>query len=1156
MARIWIFFNQKKALSYLILVALVIFGINAVFNIQRESAPEVQIPVAIVSSTLPGASPENIEKLIVNEIEKAVSGISNIDKVTSTSKEGVGVVVIKFNADADIKESIDDVKDAVDKIRDDLPEDATEPIVSDVNFTDQPVLIASIVSDLPVTEFKNEADNLTDEIEKIQGVSRAELSGIRDRQVTVIVNKKDLLAYKLTLQDVERAIKTNNVTMPIGSIEVDGNEYPINFKGDIEDTTEIANIPIKTNDGKIILLSDIAFVSDGVENYKTISRVSVNGELPVQAATLLVFKQKGADITKVSKEIAKLVEETNSKENANTKIVITHDAGETIIKDLNKLTRTGLTTIVLVFLVLLVALGKNEAIIASLSIPLSFLTAFIVMNATGNTINFISLFSLILAIGILVDTAIVVTEAIHTNIKSGLSKEDSVKKAIKEFHYPITTGNLTTIAVFFPLFTISGVTGEFIASIPFTVIAVLISSLIISLAFVPLIAASFLHKKNKSKFEDKQEMYTEKFKKWYEEKIPWILDSKKRKIKFVVGLSVLLLMLVVMPFLGFIKVSFFPQSDMDFLYINVENPQGTTLEKTSMSIIPIEEMLSDIPEIESFTTVAGAESAFDENPRSGHRFGSVTINLKSDKDKTSQKILEEIENKLSVYKNLNAKVKQPNDGPPSGAPVLITFFGDDIDELKEVANKSAKILEKIDGTRIVSSSAKDDASEFDLYINRAKAAKLGVSPFTIASTLRTAVFGTTATTIKKGSDEIDVIVKLNLNENWNNINDTNKISLDAIRELPINTPSGTIILGSLLTEKLNSSSERIQHEDEKRISTVSSQVKDGFVARDITNEFKEKIRKEIVLPEGITMKIGGETEDVNKSFKEMFIALIMGVILVLAVLVVQFNSFKQSLIILSVIPLSLIGVLLGLLLTQEYLSFPTMLGFIALAGIVVNNAIILVDVWNRLREENEEMPLRDVVIKGATLRLRPIFLTTVTTIIGIIPLIFASDVWRPIAIAIVFGLSFAVTLTLVLVPVLYLKFCKLTPNMKTKNEIIKHDKEKLNESFTSATKSLFIFAVLAFAFTPFCTHAFLYTPENIHYAYQEAPQAFSFDEYGQAVGSTVSGIPFRQRNILNDSNIRLQRFEIGIAYWYVSDKGIIWADTDLEALSIYISRIG
>jgi multidrug efflux pump len=1161
MARIWIFFVEKQALSYLLLIALAILGGFSMLAIQRESSPEVQIPIAIVSATLPGASPEDVELLLVKEIENAVANIDQVKKITSTAREGVGSVVVEFQASANLASSIQKVKDEVDRVRASLPEDATDPVVSEVNFADQPIVIASIVSDLPVTEFRKEAKDLAESIENVAGVSRAEVTGIREQEVSVLVQKEALIQHGLSLDDVTRAIRVNDVSAPVGSITMEGITYPLAFEGRILDTGSVAGIPLTTQNGATLRLSDVAYVTDGIEKPSTMSRVSVDGSLPLQAATLSVYKQRGADITQISRDVSTILEARNGG-TAGTSVVVTFDAGENIITDLSQLVRTGLQTILLVLIVLFVALGWREALIASLSIPLSFLTALMVMDLTGNTLNFISLFSLILAIGILVDTAIVIVEAIHTNIKAGLPKEDAVRRAVHDFHYPVTTGNLTTIAVFAPLFTISGVTGEFIASIPFTVIAVLVSSLVISLAFIPLIASTFLHRES-THSEETQDNTAKKIQNWYRDLMPKLLDYKRRKWALVSGLTALLVILIALPFFGLIKVGFFPQSDVDYLYISIEEPQGTPLERTDLAVRTIEEAIMDVPEIEFFTTTIGAGSVFDQNPTSGPRFGSITLNLREERTRSSTEILKDIESRLAQYANITYRVLQPSEGPPSGTPVSITFYGEDTDDLQALTLTARNILQEVPGTRVVTSSIEDGAHELRLRIDRTKSAELGVTPSQVASTLRTAVFGTTATTIKTEGEEIDVVVQLNLNSNSTNPAFSTYTTLDALSELPLTTQSGTVVLlGSVIETSLSTANDTISREDRKRIATVSSQVADGYVAREVSTAFKTAFESEVTMPDGITMKLGGETEEVDQSFSDTFRALGLGVLLIFVVLVIQFNQFRQAFIVLSVVPLSLIGVLLGLLITREYLSFPSMLGFIALAGIVVNNAIILVDVWNRMRKDQPDMPLRDVVIEGATLRLRPILLTTITTIVGIAPLIFASELWRPIAVAIMFGLLFAVVLTLLLVPVLYLKLCKSKkdvnslPDYPRSQTSTKETLEHIGHVMsTHPIKQLIPVLLLAVLCVPTHSLAFTYDTETIHTTYREAPAEFSVDASGNATGATVSGMPFRQYGIANGYGIRLQKFEIGLAYWYVSDRGVIWANSDLEALSVYLSRI-
>ena len=592
---------------------------------------------------------------------------------------------------------------------------------------------------------------------------------------------------------------------------------------------------------------------------------------------------------------------------------------------------------------------------------------------------------------------------------------------------------------------------------------------------------------------------------------------------------------------------------------------------TELAVRTVEDELLTVPEVRSFTTNIGAGSPFDQSPESGPRFASVTVDLRPDRSRTSSEILTDIEERLSRYP-IDARVFQPNEGPPSGAPVLVTFFGTDSDVLRELANDAADVLRTIPGTRVVSSSSEDDANRFTLTVDRTRASELGLSPALIASTLRTAVFGTVATTIKEGGTEIDVVVTLDLNTAWETVHDTNRATVDAITELPIPTTRGTVLLGSVLSSSLDSSSEVIRREDRQRITTASAEVAPGGNARDISAAFEREFLARGPLPEGVRMRLGGETEEIDRSFRETFRALGIGIILVFAVLVIQFNRFRQAFIVLSVVPFSIIGVLLGLLVTREYLSFPSMLGFIALAGIVVNNAIILVDVFDRLRKERPDLSLRDIVIEGAARRIRPILLTAITTVVGVAPLIFVSALWRPIAISIMFGLIFAVFLTLLLVPALYLKFCKrlseddepmvpetrpdlpapTQPSLLTDGNTDKgHDSYVISPLFKSIAVLLLGAGALS---VPLSLHAFTYDNHNIRNTYHEAPASFSVGEDGSVVGATVSGIPFRQYGIANGYGIRLHRFEIGLAYWYVSDRGVIWAENDLVALSIYLSR--
>jgi len=440
----------------------------------------------------------------------------------------------------------------------------------------------------------------------------------------------------------------------------------------------------------------------------------------------------------------------------------------------------------------------------------------------------------------------------------------------------------------------------------------------------------------------------------------------------------------------------------------------------------VEEVLYDQVYIESFATSVGSSNVFSSSGSgSGEKLGNITVILKKERDKSSLELIEDLRNELVNIKIAKVTVAQPSEGPPSGAPVLIKFFGEDLDDLEKVVIKTEEILKNIPGTVDITNSMKGNVTEFVLKINRSKLAENNLSPVRIASILRTAVYGVDATTIKTGGEDIDVLVKLNLNIDNVDPDLTSRTTIDSIRQMEINTSNGVVLLGSLIDVTIQKNNASISHEEGERIATASAQLQKGANAVEINKVFQSEMKKDSeFLPEGVFLKIGGENEDIAKTFTEMLMALVAGLLLVIVVLILQFNSFRQTFFIVVGVLMSLIGVLFGLTIIGSAFSFPSFIGVIALAGIVVNNAIILIDTMNVMRKERTEVSVKDIVIESSVLRLRPILLTTLTTVIGMTPLILASGMWGPLAYSIIFGLSFATVITLVLIPILYLKYTK------------------------------------------------------------------------------------------------------------------------------------
>ncbi len=1028
MHSLWIFFLKKRAFTYLLMGALSFAGIVSLLAIPKESAPEVIIPVGVITTTMRGGGSLDMERLITDKIEQEVQNLENIDTVTSSSMEGVSVVSAQFLASADIDRSIDDLKQAVDRAKAEFPLEADEPRVTKINFADQPMLMLSISANLTPGDLAKLGETVAEEIESVSGVSEVRISGTRDREVTVVLHRAKLLHYGVRIDQVIAALTRANASLPVGNIVVDEVDYAIQFTGTLDSTLDVANIAVLSVSGTPVYLRDLATVRDGLEPTQTYARASTNNSPAESAMSLSVMKRAGGDVTAIAgavrERLTMLGQPGGILEEAS--VVITFDNGKEVTKNLNELTRAGVETVILVILMLILTIGWRESLIAALSIPLSFVIAFIGLYASGNTINFISLFSLILAIGILVDSGIVVTEAIHTRTKRFGNASDAAVQSIKEYGWPLIAGTMATVVFFVPLFFISGVVGKFISSIPFTLIFVLIASIVVALGMVPLLATQFTsHQKNR--LEVLQDHYAEKAKDWYRTMLGKVLVDRKFQNGFIATLVIGLIVSFTFPVVGLVKVQFFPEDDLEFVYIEIERPEGTTLGATDLSVREVEEYLYDYPYVESFVTTVGRASDWSgDGPVSSGgggnaKLGNITVNLKKERDKTSTEIMHDLRQVLRPIDTAIIRVNQPSGGPPVGAPVLIKFTGENLNELARAVETAESALSTIPGTRDIRTSLSNNGNQFALSIDRTRAATLGLSTIEVAQTLRAAVSGVTATTIKQGGDDIDVVVKVDLNPNFVDPEETRETTLESIMEIPMSTPVGTVLLGSVLKQNLTEHRAVINHEDGDRIMSLTAQITGDTTALEVGKQFEDALPT-LSIPEGVTVSIGGENEEVNRSFAEMGLALLAGMILAFAILVLEFNSFRYAMYLILTIPLSLFGVLFGLMISGQSLSFSSLLGVIALSGVIINHAIILLDSVIHTIQEHPDKPLHDSIIEASAVRLRPIFLTTVTTVVGMIPLAGVSALWGPLAFTIMFGLSFAMLLTLLLIPILFARW--------------------------------------------------------------------------------------------------------------------------------------
>lgn len=1038
----WEFFISHNRFTITILVAAVGLGLFSIIQIPKESNPEVNIPVGTVVTVFPGAGAGEVEELVTNIIEDKILSLEKVKEVVSTSREGLSIIGIEFDAKSDSNQQILDLKDKTDEAKIDLPNEAKDPIVNKVRFSDQPIYTFSMSGPFQVAQLKGFGEDLKDEIERVLGVSKVEIRGGQEREIQVVVDKAKLDRYELGIGQVTNSIRFANADIPTGTIETAEAKYNLRLQGRLLSSDDVKKIPISSTNGSPIFVSDVAQVIDGYQERTNISRLSVDGGQALPSISLSVFKSSGGNILRVVEKVEeKIAQAQEDFLPENIAIEVVRDDAKFIRDDLGNLLINGSQTILIVIFLLFLFLGWREALLAGTAIPLSFLITFIFLSALGLTINFLTLFSLILALGILIDSSIVVVEGTHRHIKSGLPPKDAAILTIRDFKTPLIAGTLTTVFAFVPMLLMSGVMGQFIKHIPITVTIVLLSSLFVSLAIITTLSTRWLkndrqnnnqnqlpniqttRKNGLKKIFAKRHQLLDRFCVRYEKILYNLLHTKSARKKFVIVIVTLFLISLALPLTGILKVKMFPQQDMDFFYIDLKKPPGTLLESTSQIMNQIEEALYTDKRIKSFAVTVGSQAMAGNlgEESAGSHLANIIVNLNEDLKEKSYKIVEQYQQKFNKSIDAEVSVTQLGMGPGEAAPVEIVISGESLNTLDVLGQEFENILKEIKGAVNVQTTIQEPSGEFVIQIDRAKAQLYGVSTVELAQILRTAVSGSTATVIRSNEGEIDVVVKYALNHKISENGKTNIADLSTIESLTIATPKGDIPLGSFTKSELSGVRPSIHHEDGKRVVRVTSFTRSGTQAQEIFNEVEKKMQK-LNIPSGYSITMGGEAEDIQQSFNDMFRAMILAVFLIASALILQFNSFRQPLFILTTIPLALIGVFIGLFLMDLPITFPGIIGIVALVGIVVNNAIILIDKINKNRKEN--MDMETAIIEAGKARMRPIFLTTITTVFGILPVTLSSEMWGPLGFSIIFGLSFSTILTLFVIPMLYRRFAR------------------------------------------------------------------------------------------------------------------------------------
>lgn len=1027
---IWTFFIRRRAVSILLTIAIILLGISAFTTMPRDIQPEVNIPIATITTILPGATPKDTESLITIPIEKEIAGTSNIQNLTSISGMGISNIMIEFDTGTDLTQAVQDLKDHVDNIKNILPIEANDPMVSQVKSNTTSIISFSIIGKRSIPELTEIAKEIRDELEKIEGVSKVEMIGGQEKIIEINIDKTKAESYGLNIQNVADLIKYSSPNVPIGIISTDNINYSLRVDNKFQTIEELQNLPLMVvpdENNTTILLSDIATVRENYPQSGVKSKLSVQGKESKQTVTLQLFKKDQSNVLKIA-DLAKekITELEKNIIPADVEIAVSNDNSTFIRSDLGILTSNGIQTTIFITIILFLALGFAEGFIAGLSIPLSLLFAVTVMNIMGLTINSLTLFALVIALGLMVDTAIVIMEGIHLNMKNGMNSTEAAINSVETYKWPLIAGTLTTIFAFFPMLLVQGLVGEFLKALPLTISAALLGSLFISLTIGPSITARLLQKHHIKEKTSILESFFDRLGDIFHNIIYFVIGKTSGKIITVIVTLALFLGSMYLPLAGLLKVEMFPQTDIQFFIINIETPKGSDLAKTEALAAKVENIIYEIPEVDNFLTILGSSQSLSPTDivavggASEPNLANITVNLvtKDQRERKSYQISEEVRNKLAKINDGKVTLKEMHEGPPTEAPITVRIKGENLETLKIIANDIVKIIQDIPGTQNTESSFKTGINEIKFTLDRNKIIQHGLNPAQVAIFVRNALQGIEATTVNFDNKDFDLIVQYNLPKK----NGSTDTSIDLIKSLEIATPKGySVPLGELGSNELVESAATIQRENQKKVIRVISDLE-----KDISpTEIVQKIQTELgtyKMPDGYEISFGGDTEAINESFQDLFRSMTVAVILIAFTLVIMFNSLKQPFIILLTLPLAIIGVFPGLMFIGLKFSFPAFLGIVALSGVVVNDAIILIDKINQNRREKVEF--KEAIAEAAKSRLQPIIITSLTTIVGILPLALSNEFWAGLGFTLIFGLSVSTLLTLIVVPVFYYLFEK------------------------------------------------------------------------------------------------------------------------------------
>ncbi|HLN74772.1 MAG TPA: efflux RND transporter permease subunit [Prolixibacteraceae bacterium] len=1089
---------DNRTSIYVLSVLITILGIMNYYFIPKEQFPQVVIPYIVVSTPYPGTSPADMENLVTRPIEKQLKSISDVKKITSNSVQDFSSIIVEFDPDLAVETAKQRVRDAVDKAKSDLPTDLpSDPDIMDVDISEFPVMFLNISGNYDLDKLKHYAEIAQDRIEGLKEVTRVDIVGAWDREIQINADIFKMQAARVTFSDIERAVAAENLTISAGSLTTNGTRNTVRIKGQFDDVQTLKNIVVQSSSGAFVKLTDIADVQDSFEEQESFARL--NGK---NVITLNVIKKSGANLLDASDQIVQIVEDLKAREYPkDMEVTITGDQSRFTRNTLEELNNTIVIGFILVTIVLMFFMGFTNAFFVGLSVPLSIFVAYMIIPGLGYTMNMIVMFAFIFALGIVVDDAIVVIENTHRLHKFNPDINVAAKKAAGEVFLPILSGTLTTLAPFFPLVFWPGIVGQFMHYLPVTLIITLFASLFVAYVFNPVFAVSFMKHEYDEKYQEgsgwrkirtiilvmlafavlfyltkvyglanflvfaalltllfhfviKKMIHTFQERTWpylmrvYESQLRFVLQGA-RPMWILFGMIGLFFVTIFLT--GMVKptVLFFPNNDPNNIYVYIKMPGGTHQNETDKITKLAEERVykaigkknPDVESVISNVTIGAEEEGFAATGTPFNK-GKVSVNFVEHKNRTTgistTEYMEMIRKEVADIAGAEITVDKNSNGPPTGKPINIEITSENLDNLVADAFAFRAYLDSLNipGVEELKTDFEMNSPEINVQINRDRAQRLGISTGQIGMEIRTALYGKEISKFKQDEDEYPIMLRYTkaTRDNMNalvNLDITYRdMNTGILRSIPLSTVAKV---------DYTSTYAGIKRQDQKRIITVYSNLLSGYSANDIVPRIEREAKK-FPAHEGTLIKLTGEQEDQAETAAFFLKAMIIALGVIFFILITQFGSVSKSIIILSEVIFSIVGVLLGVMIFHmDLVILMTGLGIVALGGIVVRNGILIVEFIDKKKAEG--MPTRRAIIEGGKTRITPVILTATATMLGLVPLAVGMNVnfvtmftelnphiyfggdnvafWGPLAWSIIFGLSFATFLTLMFVPALY-----------------------------------------------------------------------------------------------------------------------------------------